>query len=63
MGRSVVFKAFYADFCLCPKLVIITTLTRLAPLTKTAERTNSEDPESAHHGPPHQDLHCLSSSL
>ena len=25
-GRSVVFSAFNADFCLCPKLVIITTL-------------------------------------
>ena len=25
LGRSVVFSAFYADFCLCPKLVIITT--------------------------------------
>ena len=25
-GRSVVFSAFYADFCLCPKLVIITSL-------------------------------------
>ena len=25
-GRSVVFLAFYADFFLCPKLVIITTL-------------------------------------
>ena len=25
-GRSVVFSAFYADFCLWPKLVIITTL-------------------------------------
>ena len=25
-GRSVVFSAFYADFCLCPKLLIITTL-------------------------------------
>ena len=25
-GRSIVFSAFYADFCLCPKLVIITTL-------------------------------------
>ena len=25
-GRSVVFSAFYADFCLCPKLVIIATL-------------------------------------
>ena len=25
-GRSVVFSAFYADLCLCPKLVIITTL-------------------------------------
>ena len=24
--RSVIFSAFYADFCLCPKLVIITTL-------------------------------------
>ena len=27
-GRSVVFSAFYADFCLCPKLLIITTLNR-----------------------------------
>ena len=26
-ARSVVFSAFYADFCLCPKSVIITTLT------------------------------------
>ena len=26
-GRSVVFSAFYVHFCLCPKLVIITTLT------------------------------------
>ena len=26
LGKSVVFSAFYADFCLCPKLVIITTL-------------------------------------
>ena len=25
-GRPVVFSAFYADFCLCPKLMIITTL-------------------------------------
>ena len=25
-GSSLVFSAFYADFCLCPKLVIITTL-------------------------------------
>ena len=25
-GRSVAFSAFYADFCLCPKSVIITTL-------------------------------------
>ena len=25
-GRSVVFSAFFADFCLCPKSVIITTL-------------------------------------
>ena len=25
-GRSVVFSAFYAEFCLCPKSVIITTL-------------------------------------
>ena len=23
LGRSIVFSAFYADFCLCPKLVII----------------------------------------
>ena len=26
LGRSVVFSAFYADFCLCPNSVIITTL-------------------------------------
>ena len=26
LGRSVVFSPFYADFCLCPKLVINTTL-------------------------------------
>ena len=26
MGRSFVFSAFYADFCFCSKLVIITTL-------------------------------------
>ena len=25
--RSVIFSAFYADFCFCPKSVIITTLT------------------------------------
>ena len=27
-GRFVVFSAFYADFCLCPKFVIITTLNK-----------------------------------
>ena len=27
LGRSVVFSAFYADFCFCSKLMIITTLT------------------------------------
>ena len=26
-GRCVIFSAFYAEFCLCPKSVIITTLT------------------------------------
>ena len=26
LGRSVVFSAFYADFCLCSNSVIITTL-------------------------------------
>ena len=26
LGRSVVYSAFYAEFCLCPKSVIITTL-------------------------------------
>ena len=25
-GRSVIFSAFYVDFCFCPKSVIITTL-------------------------------------
>ena len=28
LRRSVVFSAFYADFCFCSKLVIITTLKR-----------------------------------
>ena len=32
-GRSVVFSAFYADLCLCPKLVIITTLTKFGAKT------------------------------
>ena len=31
--RSVVFSAFYADFCLCPKLVIITTLSQFEEIT------------------------------
>ena len=35
-----------------------------APVIKTAESTNSKDPdEAAHYESPHQDLHCLSSSL
>ena len=29
LGRSVVFSAFYADFCFCSKLLIITTLMQL----------------------------------
>ena len=34
MGRSVVLSAFYADFCFCSKLVIITTLnTRICRYT------------------------------
>ena len=33
-GRSVVFSAFYADFCLCPKLLIITTLIVVFPELK-----------------------------
>ena len=32
-GRSVVFPALYANFCLCPRSVIITTLNRSALLT------------------------------
>ena len=39
-------------------------LTLLAPVTKTAEFMNSVDPdEAAHNELPHQDLHCLLSSL
>ena len=35
-----------------------------APVTKTVEFTNIVDSdEVAHHELPHQDLHCLSSSL
>ena len=30
LGRSVVFSAFYADFCFCSKLVIITTLSTMS---------------------------------
>ena len=33
-GRSFVFSAFYADFCLCPKLLIITTLTLAGNMAK-----------------------------
>ena len=33
-GRSVVFSAFYADFCLCPKLLIITTLRAIISLRR-----------------------------
>ena len=41
-GRSVVFSAFYADFCLCPKLVIITTLKQMFYYTCNANsRTKS----------------------
>ena len=29
--RTVVFSAFYADFCLCPKSVIITSSTTSSP--------------------------------
>ena len=35
LGRFVVFSAFYADFCLCPKSVIITTL-KMIMITPTA---------------------------
>ena len=39
-------------------------LTLQVPMMKTADLTNSIDPdEVAHYEPPHQDLHCLSSSL
>ena len=42
----------------------ISLLTLKVPLTKAAEFSNSIDPdEVAHHEPPHQDLHCFSSSL
>ena len=34
-GRSVLFSAFYVNFCLCPKLVIITTFNRLFFGSKT----------------------------
>ena len=38
--------------------------TQTLPVTKIAEFSNSVDlDEVAHHEPPHQDLHCLPSSL
>ena len=41
-GRSVVFSAFYADFRLCPKAVIITTLMSIAvTLPKTDRQTHN----------------------
>ena len=51
LGRSVVFSAFYADFCLCPKLEIITTLTALlesiavsiGPFPKEREKEEKKD--------------------
>ena len=36
-GNSVVFSAFYGDFCLCPKLVAITTLN--SPTTVLEQQT------------------------
>ena len=34
LGRSVVFSAFYADFCFCSKSVIITTLMKMRSTLK-----------------------------
>ena len=38
LGRSVVFSAFYADFCFCSKLVIITTLMFFQILSKFPDK-------------------------
>ena len=43
LGRSVVFSAFYADFCFCSKLVIITTLRCL-----TSPRSHGLAPQCHH---------------
>ena len=49
-------------FAITPKRE--TVLTLKVPETKIAEFSNSVDlDEAAHNEPPHQDLHCLSSSL
>ena len=46
------------------KRVILLRLALWAPVTKTAELTNSADHlEAAPYEPPHQDLHSLLSSL
>ena len=58
-GRSVAFSAFYADFCLCPKLVIITTLTtvfqsisRRLPVRGRKKREMIDDRKMSKQPPP-----------
>ena len=44
LGRSVVFSAFYADFCLCPESVMITTLSPSShPRQLVGKRTTQKD--------------------
>ena len=42
LERSVVFSAFYADFCVCSKLVIITTLNVACVLNKCSKCFSSQ---------------------
>ena len=62
--NTVFFSFFLHSRQVYHRLTGLRGLTFTASGTKTAEFANSVDPnEAAHNEPPHQDLHCLPSSL
>ena len=58
LGRSVVFSAFYADFCVCYKLVIITTISDSMILL-----FNSLPIHSVNHKHRQTESHCMSENM
>ena len=61
MSYSVYFCCFWL---VAGMIAYLDTLTLYLPVTKIAEFANSVDlDEVAHNEPPHQDIHCLPSSL